>query len=199
VPSCAEGGVIGVLPGIIGSLQALEVIKVISGVGETLSGRLYLFDALGFSNRTLKVRKDPRNPLNGENPTQTSLIDYEQFCGTGLEEKEYDEALPVKRLSVKELQQFRTEGTDHQLIDVREPYEYEIVNLGGNLIPQGEIEAHVEEISWDKPVILHCRTGIRSAKVIRKLESQYGFTNLYNLTGGVTAYANEIDTTLPVY
>ncbi|MEM7658235.1 MAG: molybdopterin-synthase adenylyltransferase MoeB [Bacteroidota bacterium] len=199
VPSCAEGGVIGVLPGIIGSLQALEIIKVISGVGEPLSGRLFLFDALSFMNRTLKIRKDPRNPLTGDSPTQRELIDYEQFCGMGMEEKEADYGKAVRSITVEELASMRGKGQDFQLIDVREPYEYEIVNLSGELIPQGEILDRAGEIDRQKPVILHCRTGVRSAKVLRKLESEKGFTNLYNLVGGVTAYAKNIDPSLPVY
>ncbi|MCB0847100.1 MAG: ThiF family adenylyltransferase, partial [Bacteroidetes bacterium] len=199
VPSCAEGGVIGVLPGIIGSVQALEVIKVASGVGTPLSGRLFLFDAFDFSTRILKVHKDENNPLTGENPTQTELIDYVQFCGVPHEEKEYVEETEVKEISVQELQNWRKEGKEFQLIDVREPYEYEIVNIEGELIPQGEIIAQIDAIRTDIPVIVHCRSGVRSAKVIRELEEKYGFRHLLNLKGGVLAYAQEIDQTLPTY
>ncbi|WNJ18824.1 molybdopterin-synthase adenylyltransferase MoeB [Pontibacter sp. G13] len=199
VPSCAEGGVIGVLPGIVGSMQALEVIKVVSGVGEPLAGRLFLFDALEFGTRVLKIRKDPANPLTGENPTQTELIDYVQFCGAPQVEQAHDEGIQVKTKTVSELKALADEGADIQVIDVREPYEYEIVNIGAELIPQGEIESHIDDIARDKPVIIHCRSGVRSAKVIRKLESDYGFDNLYNLTGGVLAYAREIDPDLPQY
>ena len=199
VPSCAEGGVIGVLPGIIGSVQALEVIKVASGVGTPLSGRLFLFDAFDFSTRILKVHKDENNPLTGENPTQTELIDYVQFCGVPHEEKEYVEETEVKEISVQELQNWRKEGKEFQLIDVREPYEYEIVNIEGELIPQGQIIAQIDAIRTDIPVIVHCRSGVRSAKVIRELEEKYGFRHLLNLKGGVLAYAQEIDQTLPTY
>jgi adenylyltransferase/sulfurtransferase len=199
VPSCAEGGVIGVLPGIIGSLQALEVIKVITGVGEPLSGRLFIFDALSFSSRVLMVRRDPSNPLNGENPTQTELIDYQEFCGVGHVEEEYDEQVQVQGISVAELNRLQIEGADYQLIDVRDPHEYDIVNIKGELIPLGELEEHIDNISRDKQVIIHCRSGVRSAKAIQKLESKYGFSNLYNLTGGILAYAQEVDQALPVY
>lgn len=199
VPSCAEGGVIGVLPGIIGSLQALEVIKVITGVGDPLSGRLFIFDALSFSSRVLKVRRDPSNPLNGENPTQTELIDYQEFCGVGHVEEEYDEQVQVKGISVAELNRLQIEGADYQLIDVRDPHEYDIVNIQGELIPLGELEEHIDEINREKQVIIHCRSGVRSAKAIQKLESKYGFSNLYNLTGGILAYAQEVDQALPVY
>ncbi|MEM6344921.1 MAG: molybdopterin-synthase adenylyltransferase MoeB [Bacteroidota bacterium] len=201
VPSCAEGGVIGVLPGIIGSLQALEVIKVVSGVGEPLAGRLFLFDALSFTTRILKVHKDKSNPLTGENPTQTELIDYVQFCGVPavegatLERPDKD----LKRKTVHDLVNYREQGVDFQLIDVREPYEYEIVNIQGELMPQGEIENFLGNIDRQKPVIIHCRSGKRSTNVIRKLESEHGFTNLYNLEGGVLAYVDEIDNSLPKY
>lgn len=199
VPSCAEGGVIGVLPGIIGSLQALEVIKVITGVGDPLSGRLFIFDALSFTSRILKVHRDPANPLNGENPTQTALIDYQEFCGVGHVEEEYDAQVQVKSIRVEELKKLQIEGADFQLIDVRDPHEYDIVNIQGELMPLGEIENHVDEINRDKQVILHCRSGVRSAKAIHKLETKFGFTNLYNLTGGILAYAQEVDQALPVY
>ncbi|GAB4409445.1 MAG: molybdopterin-synthase adenylyltransferase MoeB [Bacteroidia bacterium] len=199
VPSCAEGGVIGVLPGIIGSLQALEVIKVLTGVGDTLSGRLFLFDAAGFTTRILKLHKDPDNPLTGTHPTQTTLIDYVQFCGVPQQEGEQREAAPVRSITVQELARMRSAGEDFQLIDVREPHEYAIVEIGGELMPQGSIEEFLHRIERDKPVVVHCRSGVRSAKVIQKLESQYGFDNLCNLEGGVLAYAREIDPSLPVY
>jgi len=196
VPSCAEGGVLGVLPGIIGSLQALEVIKVITGVGDPLAGRLFLFDATTFSSRTLKIFRDPANPLNGEHPTQTELIDYEFFCGIPQAAAEEKEA--VEEISVKEFANWQEEGKDFQLIDVREPYEYDIVNIGGELIPVGKINDYLEKISKDKKVVFHCRTGIRSANVIRDLKAQ-GYDNLINLRGGVLAYADEINPELAKY
>ncbi len=196
VPSCAEGGVIGVLPGILGSLQANEVIKILSGVGEPLSGRLFLFDAATFQTRTLKVRRDPDNPLNGENPTQTALIDYQQFCGIGNAEVE---ERAVKEIDVEGLKDLQTRGEGYQLIDVREPYEYEIAHLDGELIPLGAVTEAVAKIARDKQVIIHCRSGKRSAKAIRQLEDLYGFDNLYNLKGGILAYAEQINPALPVY
>lgn len=193
VPSCAEGGVLGVLPGIIGSLQANEVIKVITGIGETLSGRLFSFDALNFTTRIFKVAKDKNNPLTGEHPTLTELIDYQQFCGIA------PEAVPVvKEISVQELKQKFDAKEDFQLIDVREQHEYDFVNLGAELIPLNSITEQQHRIARDKPVVVHCKAGTRSAKAIAALE-QYGFTNLYNLKGGIVAYAKEIDTRLPVY
>lgn len=201
VPSCAEGGVLGVLPGIIGSIQALEVIKVVSGVGDPLTGRLFLFDALSFTTRILKIHRDKSNPLSGENPTQTELIDYVQFCGVPAVEGETLEKpdADLKRKSVHDLVAYRKDGTDFQLIDVREAYEYEIVNIQGELMPESGIEAFLGKIDRKKPVVVHCRSGKRSADVIRKLESEYGFTNLYNLEGGILAYVEEIDNSLPKY
>ncbi len=197
VPSCAEGGVIGVLPGILGSLQALEVIKVITGVGVPLSGRLFLFDATTFETRTVKVRRDPANPLNGTAPTQTGLIDYEQFCGLGISERK--EAPRVKELTEQELKSLLDNGADIQLIDVREPYEYLIANLGAELMPLKQVSEFASRISKDKQVIVHCRSGVRSAKAIQELEQQFGFENLYNLKGGILAWAKEIDTEVATY
>jgi|JI6StandDraft_1071083.scaffolds.fasta_scaffold28515_2 molybdopterin/thiamine biosynthesis adenylyltransferase/rhodanese-related sulfurtransferase len=194
VPSCAEGGVLGVLPGIIGSLQANEVIKVITGIGETLSGRLFAFDALNFSTKIFKIGKDKSNPLNGENPTIKELIDYQQFCGIVpdvINEK-------VKEITVQELKQKMDAKEDFQLIDVREKHEYDFVNLGAELIPLNSVLDNVEKFSRDKQVIIHCKGGVRSAKAIQALEEK-GFINLYNLKGGIVAYAKEVDESLPVY
>jgi len=197
VPSCAEGGVIGVLPGIIGTLQANEVIKVISGIGETLSGRLFLLDAATFETRTLKVHRNPENPLNGANPTQSELIDYEQFCGLKTTEKQ--EALKVKEIDVHALAQLRENGTDFQLIDVREPYEYAIAHINGELMPLSSISEFSSKIDQTKKVVIHCKSGIRSAKAIKELEENFGFENLYNLKGGIRAWAQEVDHDLPLY
>lgn len=189
VPSCAEGGVIGVLPGIIGSLQANEVIKVISGVGDPLSGRLFLFDALAFETRVLKLAKDPNSvKIKG-------LIDYDEFCGI----RQQDGKSNVKEITVSELKQLADNHADYQLIDVREPYEYDIVNLGGELIPLKTVEESIDKIRSDKKVVIHCRSGARSAKAIETLERKFGFSNLYNLKGGVLAWADEIDKSLPKY
>ncbi len=185
VPNCAEGGVLGVLPGIIGSLQALEVIKVITGVGEPLVGRFYIFDALTFESRTFNYKANPDNPLTGNNPTITKLIDYEQFCGMKAVEK------PVKEILPEQLYQWLEDGEDIQVIDVREPDEYEEKNIGARLIPLGVVAEHADEISRDKKVVIHCKMGGRSAKAIRELEEKFGFTNLYNLKGGIERYLQE--------
>jgi len=191
VPSCAEGGVIGVLPGIIGSLQANEVLKILSGIGETLSGRLFLFDALTFETRTLKIHKNP------ETPEIKELIDYDQFCGLNLNGKANKE--DVKEITVEELKALRDSKEDVQLIDVREAYEYDICNLEGELIPLGRILDSFEKIASNKKVIVYCRSGARSATAITQLERKYGFDNLYNLKGGVLAWADRIDTSMAKY
>ena len=194
VPSCAEGGVLGVLPGIIGSLQALEVIKVITGVGEPLSGRFYIFDALNFESRTFTIRAREDNPINGKNPTITALIDYEQFCGMrAVEEK------AMKEITVKELYDWQVKGEPFQLIDVREPHEYDIVNIGGTLFPLATVASHADEIDRDKKVVVHCKMGGRSAKAIHELEEKFGFTNLYNLKGGILAYIDNVQPELTKY
>jgi len=194
VPSCAEGGVLGVLPGIIGSLQALEVIKVITGVGETLSGRFFLFDALNFESRTFKIKSREDNPISGKNPTITGLIDYEQFCGM----RAVEEA-PLKEITAKELYDWQVRGEKFQLIDVREPHEYDIVNLGGELIPLATVAANSDRIERDRKVVVHCKMGGRSAKAIRELEEKFGYTNLYNLKGGILSYIDEVQPELTKY
>ena len=188
VPNCAEGGVLGVLPGIIGSLQANEVIKVITGVGQPLAGRLFLFDAAAFSSRTLKVNKNARTKI-------TQLINYDQFCG--VVKPDTDDS--IKEVSVKELKNLMDQGIDFQLIDVREPYEYDIANLQGELIPLSQIPESVSKIDPTKKVIIHCRSGVRSANAIRTLEKLFPFENLYNLKGGILAWSKEIDSTMPTY
>lgn len=193
VPSCAEGGVLGVLPGIIGSMQALEVIKVITGVGETLSGRFYIFDALNFESRTFRIKRSPANPLNGDNPTIKELIDYEQFCGMKAVEK------PIKEITPQELRQWQERGEVLQVIDVREPHEYAIVNIGAELIPLATVSANADRIDRDKKVIVHCKMGGRSAKAIRELEEKFGFQNLYNLKGGILGYIDEVEPQLTKY
>lgn len=193
VPNCAEAGVLGVLPGIIGSLQALEVIKVITGKGDVLNGRLFMFDALAFEGRTIRFKRNPANPLNGDNPTITKLIDYEEFCGLNTPERK------VREVSAEELHRWQTNGDDFQLIDVREPHEYDIVNLGALLIPLGEIETQAEKIDRHRRVVVHCKSGGRSAKAIRTLEDKFGFDNLYNLREGIIGYIDEIQPELTKY
>ena len=196
VPSCSEGGVIGVLPGILGSLQALEVIKVISGVGDVLDGRLFLFDAATFGTRTLKVRSNASNPLTGENPTQTELIDYQMFCGLGdapVEERAVDEIGP------EELADQLQGDAPPVVIDVREPYEFAIAEMGGILMPQDTVPERVADIPRDRPVVVHCRSGVRSARIIRMLEDEHGYDNLFNLKGGILAWQEQVNPTLARY
>ncbi|NGP87187.1 molybdopterin-synthase adenylyltransferase MoeB [Fodinibius halophilus] len=198
VPSCAEAGVLGVLPGIIGSLQASEVIKIITGIGQPLAGELFLFDAQDFSTRKVKVTKNTDNPLRGENPEITELIDYQEFCGIPSAEEEKEES-EVPEVSVKEYKSWVESDEDVQLIDVREPHEVEIAEIGGTLIPLKEVTENAEQISRDKKVVVHCRSGQRSADAIKKLQEEYGFDNLYNLKGGILAWSEEIDDSIPQY
>lgn len=192
VPSCAEGGVIGVLPGIIGSLQANEVIKVLTGIGQPLAGRLFVFDALSFETRTLNIAKNKNaKPI-------TELIDYQQFCGI-LPKEEQPKEEAVKEVSVQELHQLISNNEKFQLIDVREPYEYEIAQINGELIPLKYVLDKANQISKNEKVIIHCRSGKRSADAIRLLQESFGYDNLYNLKGGILAYANEIDKSLATY
>ena len=193
VPSCAEGGVLGVLPGIIGSLQALEVIKVVTGVGEVLSGRFFSFDALTFESRTFNIRRNPNNPLNGNNPTIKELIDYEQFCGVKAVEKK------IKEINSLELNEWQQRGEDFQIIDVREPYEYEICNIGAELIPLATVVENAGRIDRKRKVVVQCKTGNRSGKAIRELEEKFGFDNLYNLKGGILGYIDDINPKLTKY
>ena len=178
VPDCAEGGVLGVLPGIIGSMQASEVIKVLTGIGEPLAGRLFIFDAASFTTRVLKINKNPKfEPI-------TELIDYDEFCGY----KPKNTEGVLKEISATELKKMMTENVDFQLIDVREAYEYKAVNLGGILIPLSILSEKTDMISKEKQVIVHCKSGGRSAKAIAQLEA-LGFTNIWNLTGGIEAFS----------
>lgn len=193
VPNCAEGGVLGVLPGIIGSLQASEVIKVITGVGETLSGRFFTFDALTFETRTFNIKRRDINPLNGENSAINALIDYEQFCGVKAVEK------PIKEITAKELYDLQVSGENFQLIDVRESDEYEKVNIGAELIPLATVADNAAKISKDIKVVVHCKLGGRSANAIRELEEKFGFTNLYNLKGGIFAFIDDVQPELKKY
>ncbi len=194
VPSCAEGGVLGVLPGIIGSLQALEVIKVITGVGEPLSGRFYTFDALNFESRTFNIKRREDNPVNGKSPSIHELIDYEQFCGMrAVEEK------PVKEITARDLYNWQVNGKPYKLIDVREPSEYQIAQIGGELIPLATVADHADLIPRDIDVVIHCKSGARSQKAIRELEDKFGFKNLYNLKGGILAYIDQVQPELTRY
>jgi sulfur-carrier protein adenylyltransferase/sulfurtransferase len=180
IPDCASGGVLGVLPGIIGSMQALEIIKLLTGIGENLNGKFLVFDALGSSAKIFAIKPNPDNPLNGANPSLKSLIDYEEFCN----------AQPIQHIKEIRAEQFlelRSKGENLQLIDVREPVEYEVMNIEGKLIPLKNILERVSEIEHDKKVIIHCQSGSRSKTAINLLQQQFNFDNLYNLTGGIEA------------
>ncbi|WKN30523.1 molybdopterin-synthase adenylyltransferase MoeB [Porifericola rhodea] len=194
VPSCAEGGVLGVLPGIMGSLQANEVIKVITGLGEPLSAKLFILDTLSFQNTTLKFSANPENPLSGDNPTQTTLIDYEEFCGLKAQNDEVEEEITAIKLK-----EMISEKEDFQLIDVRNAFEYEIANLGGELIPLNTLHDAYEKISRDKKVVVHCKGGQRSKQAIQILKEEYGYTNLLNLKGGIMAWIKDVDPEMSTY
>lgn len=192
MPSCNEAGVLGVLPGMIGTLMATEAIKLITGIGEPLINKLLIYDALNQHFTRLQIGKDEGNPLRKKG---FKLIDYEDFCNF----KPSKSPLSMKEITVQELKAKMEKGEDFQLIDVREPHEYEIANLGGSLIPLGNILAESEQINRNKPVVIHCKSGGRSAAAITELEKRFGFDNLYNLKGGILAYAREIDTSIPLY
>lgn len=185
VPSCAEGGVLGVLPGIVGSMQALEVIKVVAEIGDVLSGKLLLIDTLDMSFRKINVRKDPKNPLSGENKSIKDLIDYDEFCG--LKGKD------MQSINVSELRDWMKDGTPFRLIDVREPAEYLISNIGGLMIPVNKVDQHLDKIPRSGKVIFHCKSGQRSAAAIEHLKNQFGYDNLINLEGGLNAWKEQIE------
>jgi molybdopterin/thiamine biosynthesis adenylyltransferase/rhodanese-related sulfurtransferase len=218
VPSCAEGGVLGILPGLVGVIQATEVIKLILGIGEPLIGRLLLVDALGMSFRTLKLRKNPDCPVCGPDPTVTALIDYDQFCGiappttTGpLEVSSHGKTadLPIvdgiPQMSVEEFKARLDAGTAPFLLDVREPHEYAIVNLGALQIPLGSLQQILDAqrlaeipVPKDAEIVVHCKSGARSQRASLALQTA-GFTHVSNLAGGILAWADRIDTSLPKY
>jgi len=192
VPNCAQAGVLGVLPGIIGLLQTIEAIKLIIGIGEPLVGRLLHFDALKVKFRELNLRRDAQCPVCGENPTIFSPIDYEQFCGV-----QGDDAIPV--MSAHELKRKMDAREAFQLIDVRELFEYEIARIDGSkLIPLGEIGERTDELQREQTIVVHCHSGGRSAEAVRLLQ-QRGFTNVYNLKGGIDAWSDEVDPSVPKY
>jgi adenylyltransferase/sulfurtransferase len=195
VPSCAEGGVLGVLPGVIGTIQATEAVKLLLGRGNPLIGRLLLYDALEMTFDQVQLRKNPDCPVCGENPTVTELIDYAQFCGL-----DPAEALePSWEITVDELASKIETGERPVLVDVREPHEWEIAHLGGAaLIPQGELVARMNELSTADEIVLYCRSGERSARALNLLR-EAGFRRLKNLRGGINAWARQIDPSLPQY
>jgi adenylyltransferase/sulfurtransferase len=202
VPSCAEGGVLGILPGTIGTIQATEAIKLILGTGEPLIGRMLLYDAMAMTWDTVKVKKNPNCPVCGEHPTITRLIDYEQFCGVPAHDHSNFgttvEARPVPAISVRTLKQRLDSGETIFVLDVREPHEADISAIGGVLIPKDVVRQRLNEIPQDIPVVVHCRSGARSATVVRWLQDE-GYQNVTNLAGGINAWAREIDPSILVY
>jgi adenylyltransferase/sulfurtransferase len=206
VPSCAEGGVLGVLPGTIGAIQATEAIKLIIGQGQSLIGRLLLYDALDMTFDEVRLRKNPNCPVCGPNPTITELIDYEQFCGMPAHDRSLyvtadDLQTAVPQITPVELKRRIDSGDALQIVDVREPHEWAISNLedlGAFLVPQNEILEHMGELDMTRDIVVMCRSGARSANVICELQ-KHGFQRLLNLEGGINEWAREVDPSLPVY
>jgi len=198
VPSCAEGGVLGVLPGLLGVIQATEVIKLILGAGEPLIGRLVLVDALAMRFREMRIRKNPDCPVCGTHPTVKEPIDYEQFCGVRGEEADLSASAKIPEIQPEEYKRRRDAGEDIFLLDVREPHEYQICNLNGHLIPLGDLPSRVHELDSSREFVVHCKSGARSAKAVEFLR-QSGFKRASNLTGGILAWADRIDPTVPKY
>ncbi len=197
VPSCAEGGVLGILPGIIGLIQATEAVKIILGIGETLKGRLLLYDALGMRFRELKLRRDRDCPVCGDHPTVTKLIDYQQFCG--VVPASAQPAASEGVIDPVEVKQKLDRGDDFVLIDVREPYEYQIARIpGARLIPLGDLPKRLNELNPNAEIVAHCRSGQRSQKAV-DLMKQNGFKNVRNMTGGILAWSDKVDPSVPKY
>jgi adenylyltransferase/sulfurtransferase len=198
-PSCAEAGVLGILPGIIGLIQATETLKLITGAGETLAGRLLHFDALKMKFREFNLRRDPQCPVCGDAPTIFAPIDYEQFCQGPAGADWFAAEAGVPSVSVRELKQKMDARETFMLVDVREPYEYEIARIeGSRLIPLGELETHVSDLPRTGTLVLQCHSGGRSEQATRLLQ-QAGFENVYNLEGGIDAWSIEIDPAVPRY
>ena len=198
VPSCAEGGVLGVLPGIVGCIQAMETIKLIIGQGQTLIGRLLVFDALGVKFRELKLRKNPDCPVCGTHPTITKLIDYEQFCGIRGEEQT-SVMVGIPEITPREVKKMMDEKQPFVLIDVREPHEFQICRIpGSTLIPLGEVPKRMHELDSAGEIVVHCRSGQRSARAVEFL-MKAGFRKIYNLKGGILAWSDQVDPSVPKY
>ncbi len=199
VPNCAEGGVLGILPGLVGVIQATEVIKLILGKGEPLIGRMLLVDSLAMRFRELKLRKDPNCPVCGQNPTVTQLIDYQQFCGI-VPETRQEQAVKngIPQISAKELKQRLDAGEDLFILDVRQPFEYQIANIGGKLIPPNEVPQRLAELDRNREIVVQCRSGHRS-QLIAEFLAEAGYPNVKNLAGGILAWADQIDPKVPKY
>jgi adenylyltransferase/sulfurtransferase len=199
VPSCAEGGVLGVLPGLIGVMQAIEAIKLVMGIGDPLIGRLVHFDALKLKFREFKLRRDPKCPVCGENPTITELIDYDQFCGIPQAAAAEAAEAPIPTMTVRQLKQKLDNGDKFLLLDVREPFEWDICHIdSAKLIPLGQLPSRMSELDSAEEIVIHCKSGGRSAKAVRLLQ-EAGFSKLHNVEGGITAWADEVDPTVPKY
>jgi len=199
VPSCAEGGVLGVLPGVIGVMQAIEAVKMIVGIGEPLVGRLMHFDALKMKFREFRVRRDPGCPVCGESPTITELIDYDQFCGIPQAQAAEEAEPPVPEICVEDLKAKQDRGDKFVLLDVREQYEYDIAKIqGSQLIPLGELHSRMSELDSADEIVIHCKSGVRSAKAVRQLQKA-GFAKLFNVEGGIGAWADRVDPSVPKY
>ncbi len=197
VPSCAEGGVIGVLPGIVGCIQAVETVKLILGKGQPLISRLLLFDALGMKFRELKLRKNPDCPVCGLHPTITQLIDYDEFCGVRGEESEIQQTVP--EITVSGLKQKMDHQESFVLVDVREPHEFDICRIpGSKLIPLSEFTRRMNELNSSDEILIHCLSGMRSAQATDLLRKA-GFRKVYNVRGGIRAWASEVDPDMPMY
>src|ERR1700688_4009853 len=196
VPSCAEGGVLGILPGLVGVIQATEVIKLILGKGDPLIGRLLLIDALSMKFRELKLRKNPDCPACGTHRTITQLIDYNEFCGIRGEEKPVEAGVP--EIQVEEVNRRLDAGENLFVLDVREPHEYQICNINGHLIPLGDLPNRVHELDSSREIVAHCRSGVRSAKAVTFLQ-QAGFKKVHNLAGGILAWADRVDPKMAKY
>jgi molybdopterin/thiamine biosynthesis adenylyltransferase/rhodanese-related sulfurtransferase len=198
VPSCAEGGVLGILPGLVGVIQATEVIKLILGKGEPLIGRLLLVNSLDMKFRELKLRKNPECPVCGANPTVKELIDYEQFCGIVPEQKAAPVQHGIPQMSVKEYKQRRDAGEDLFLLDVREPFEYQIAQMGGVLVPLGELPHRMGELDPKREIVVQCKSGGRSQRAAEFLKKN-GFEKVHNLAGGILAWSSEVDPSVRKY
>lgn len=199
VPSCAEGGVLGVLPGIIGLIQSTEVIKLVLGRGDTLIGRLLLFEALSMKFRELKLRKDPNCPVCGKGATIRELIDYEEFCGVRSDEESAEEIDNILEIDSYELKEMMDSKNPFTLIDVREPHEYQICRINGSLhIPLATIAGRMSELDQTGEIIVHCYSGKRSYDAVKFLKSM-GFSKVKNLKGGIKAWVRDVDPSLPIY
>jgi adenylyltransferase/sulfurtransferase len=199
VPSCAEGGVLGILPGTIGLIQATEAVKLILGIGDSLVGRLLLYDALCMRFRELKLRKNPECPVCGDHRTITKLIDYQQFCGIPAAPPKEESKVTEGEIEVTEVKAKLDRGDNFVLLDVREPHEYQIAKIpGSRLIPLGEVNKRLDELDPNADIVIHCKSGMRSARACGILKAA-GFQHVRNMKGGILAWSNQVDPSVPKY